>query len=299
MSLRNKKMTFGNKFAHVAAVLSAVFCMTSPSAQVLVGGAGVGVTVQDMEQDILRVPPELRAKTFGDPKAVETNVSNMYVRRMLAVEAVRDGLDQDPQVKAALAMTRERILSDARLAKIDAGNLPKPEALLAYAQTTYKANPKRFDLPEEVRVRHILIRSADPDAKAKTEQLLKELKTGANFEELAKARSQDPGSVNKGGDLGLQQRGRMVKPFEDAAFKLNQPGELSGIVETQFGFHILKLEEKKPAGIRSFEEVKEQLLKEAQSKLVNDGRLAEQDRILAGATFDAKAIEAVAKKLGK
>lgn len=268
-------------------------------AQTLVSGAGVSVTVQDLKQDIERVPKELRIKTFSDPQAVQTNVSNTFVRRVLASEAVQQHLDQDPTIKAALDAARDRILSDARLAKIDAANVPTEEKMLAYARTSYKANTKRFDLPEEVRVRHILIRPGESDARTKTEQLLKELKNGANFEELARKHSQDPGSAMNGGDLGMQQRGRMVKPFDDAAFKLSTIGELSEVIETQFGFHILKLEEKRPAGIRDFDLVKDTLLKEAKSKLINEGRLVEQERILSTAKIDTEAIATFAKQLGQ
>jgi peptidyl-prolyl cis-trans isomerase C len=268
-------------------------------AQTLVSGAGVSVSVQDLQQDIERVPKELRIKTFSDPQAVQTNVSNTFVRRVLASEAVEQHLDQEPTVKAALDAARDRILSDARLAKIDATNIPSEEKMLAYARTSYKANTKRFDVPEEVRVRHILIRTGESEARAKTEQLLKELKNGANFEELAKKHSQDPGSAVNGGDLGFQQRGKMVKPFEDTAFNLASLGELSGVIETQFGFHILKLEEKRPAGIRDFELVKDTLLKEAKSKLINEGRLVEQERILSTAKINNEAIASFAKQLSQ
>lgn len=272
---------------------------TAATAQTFVTGEGVTVNVQDLDTDLQRVPPELRAKTFADPVAVPTNISNIYVRRVLAAEAASAGMDKDPAVNAALAMARDRILSDVRLAQIDQANQPSLETLDAYAFTLYKANPAKFDMPEQIKVRHILVRSAEQDAKGKIETILTELQAGANFEELAKTRSQDPGSAVKGGDLGWVSRGRMVKPFEDAAFKLNGSGAISDIIETQFGFHIIKLDETRPAGPRSFNEVKEILMKEAQTTLINNGRLAEKDRILSAAQFDNAAIEAFSKTQAK
>lgn len=269
------------------------------TAQVLVSGSGVTVTAQDMQSDLLRVPPEVRANTFSRPSEVQNNASNIFVRRGLAAEALRAGLDQNPTVSAALALARDRVLSDARLAQIDQANLPSEQALLAYAQSAYKANTQRFEAPEQVRIRHILILVSEPGARATAEQLLKDLKAGADFEKMAKARSQDPGSAASGGDLGLVSRGRMVKPFEDAAFKLTQPGTLSDVVETNFGFHIIKLDGKRLAGLRSFEEVKDTLLKEARATLIGNARAEERDRILKYAEFDGAAIEAFAKTQSK
>ena len=269
--------------------------VTPIMAQALVSGADVAVTVQDLQNDLLRAPPEVRATAFSRPESVQSNITNIYIRRVLATEALRANMDRDPAVKAAIDIARDRVLSDARLAKIDEVNQPSSKALEAYALTTYKANPKRFEAPEQIKIRHILVRSTEPNGRADAEQLLKELKAGANFEQLAKTRSQDPGSAGNGGDLGLVARGRMIKAFDEAAFKLTQAGELSDVVETSFGFHIIKLEEKRPAGLRAFEEVKEGLMQEAKGTLINAGRQVEKDRILADAKFDMAAIEAFAK----
>jgi len=133
----------------------------------------------------------------------------------------------------------------------------------------YDENGKEFLLPERVRASHILIstRPLDPNtdpnqlkvqAKQKAEELLKKAKGGADFAALAKENSEDPGSKAQGGDLGLFPRGQMVKPFEDAAFGL-QIGEISNLIETQFGYHIIKVTEKKQAGIPELSEVQTNL----------------------------------------
>jgi peptidyl-prolyl cis-trans isomerase D len=125
----------------------------------------------------------------------------------------------------------------------------------------------RFTDLEEVHARHVLIKPSAPtdDAKAKAraeaEDVLTQLRAGADFEKLAKERSKDPGSATKGGDLGFFPRGRMVPSFDAAAFAL-EPGQLSEVVETPFGFHVIKVEEKKPGGPKPFESVREQIVKE-------------------------------------
>lgn len=115
----------------------------------------------------------------------------------------------------------------------------------AEVKTWYDGHKERFQQPEERRASHILIAAAEKGDKAKAkataEELLKEIqKTPAVFAELAKKNSQDPGSAAKGGDLGFFGRGMMVKPFEDVAYKLKE-GEISEVVESDFGFHIIKV----------------------------------------------------------
>ncbi len=137
------------------------------------------------------------------------------------------------------------------------------------AQKYYSENKREFETPEQVRASHILIKSdttgpdSDPNqakakAKEKAEDLLKQIKEGADFAELAKANSTCP-SAAKGGDLDFFTRGRMVPPFEKAAFKLNV-GQISEVVETRFGYHIIKVTDKKQATTKTFEQTKDDII---------------------------------------
>ena len=133
------------------------------------------------------------------------------------------------------------------------------------AQDFYDKNPDQFKRPEQVRASHILItvqQGADVAAKAaakrKAEGVLKQVKAGGDFAALAKDNSQDPGSAVNGGDLGFFQRGQMVPPFDEAAFTM-KPGATSDLVETQFGYHIIRVMEKKEAGTVTIDEVRPQL----------------------------------------
>jgi len=133
------------------------------------------------------------------------------------------------------------------------------------AKKFYDENPDQFKRPEQVRASHILIgtqENADVATKAaakrKAEGLLKQLKAGGDFAALAKENSQDPGSAVNGGDLGLFSRGQMVGPFDQVAFTL-APGATSDLVETQFGYHIIRVMEKKEAGAVALDEVRPQL----------------------------------------
>ncbi len=141
----------------------------------------------------------------------------------------------------------------------------------ADAKRYYEQNKKQSETPEQVKASHILIKTApsasDEDkakAKAKAEQLLKQAKAGEDFATLAKENSDCPSS-SKGGDLGFFKKGQMVKAFEDAAFAL-QPGQLSDIVQTQFGYHIIKVTGRKEAGTTSFEDAKEKIMQTLKQK---------------------------------
>lgn len=282
------------KQAANGAVVFTLLLGSHAHAQVLVSGQGVSIDTKEIQMELERFPAEGRAQ-LSSPAAMQNNVANIYARRVLAKDAVKEGLDTNPLVIAAIEKAKERILSDAMLEKIDQKNQPSLQDLEAWAQTSYKANSKKYEQPEQVRASHILIRTAEPEAKAKAEAILKELRNGADFSKLAKDKSQDPGSAAKGGDLGFFTRGRMIKPFEDTAFGMSKAGEISEVIESPFGFHIIRLDEKKPAGLQPFAEVKDALLRQAQNEILNKGRVDERDRILKGAAFNEQAIEALAK----
>ena len=260
---------------------------------VLVQGPAVSITADDMQADSLRMPVEMRGSVLSRPKSVSQIATNLYVRRAMANKAQAEGLATDPEVVAALQVARDKVLSDALLAKIDKNSAPSDAVAEGQARNIYNAKPERFQAPEQVQVRHILIASAD-GARAQAEKVLEELKAGANFEQLAKVRSADTGSAPKGGDLGFFARGRMVPEFDEAAFALQQPGDLSGIVESKFGFHILKLEARRPAGLRPYVEVRQELINEVRAKIQQDARAAEADSAQQGLQVNTEAVEAFA-----
>ena len=135
----------------------------------------------------------------------------------------------------------------------------------AEAKAFYDQNPTLFDAGERVHASHILLRvpeGAGPDAKkaarAKAEAALARVRKGEDFAAVAREVSEDPGSAPRGGDLGAFAKGQMVPPFEQAAFAL-PAGQVSGLVESPFGFHIIKVQERLPAGKVPFEPVKGQI----------------------------------------
>jgi peptidyl-prolyl cis-trans isomerase C len=113
---------------------------------------------------------------------------------------------------------------------------------------------------------------------------------------MAKELSKDPGSAARGGDLGFFGEGRMVKPFEDAVKALAKPGDISDVVESQFGFHIIRLEERQAKTTKTFEEVKGQLMTESRGEILSQKRVQKVQSITNTMKFDDKAIEKLAKE---
>jgi peptidyl-prolyl cis-trans isomerase D len=164
----------------------------------------------------------------------------------------------------------------------------------------YENEKDRFRTPERVKVRHILLKTSgkapeeDARMKAKAEDLLKQIKAGANFADLARKNSEDPGSAEKGGDLDWVVRGQTVKPFEDTAFAL-KPKELSGVVKTEYGYHILQLLEHETAHLKTFDEVRAQITDEYRKQRANQSLQDLTDR--AQAALKKEPAEQVAREL--
>jgi peptidyl-prolyl cis-trans isomerase C len=194
-------------------------------------------------------------------------------KQMLAAQQVTiDKFRADQRQDLAI----NKMLGDALKDKVTA----TPEQIDEF----YKQNPQRFQQGERVRASHILVavpQTADAPtkakARAKAEGLLKKIKAGEDFAALAKQNSEDPGSAIQGGDLGYFQPGQMVGPFNEVAFKL-APGAVSDVVETQFGFHIIKVAEKQVARTVPLDEVRPQLTQ----FLENQNRQRETQAFVAG-----------------
>lgn len=233
--------------------------------------------------------PKLRAQNQGqDPpdaqkKQIEGNIINQLIVQKLILRIASESnisVDEvlvEKQFEAVKAQQQhvppdqlKRLIREELIIKktIDQEVISKIRVSDEELRKVYEANKeKQFKEPEQVRTSHILV-AVSPDAtreeketaRKKIEEALAQAKAGKDFTELAKEYSDDPGSKNKGGDLGFFARNVMVKPFEDVAFTLNE-GELSDVVETRFGYHIITLTGKKSQRTISFEEAKESLKK--------------------------------------
>jgi len=162
----------------------------------------------------------------------------------------------------------------------------------AEAKAFYDENKEDFNKPEQVKASHILIKvapTATPEektaAKAKIDGLLKQVKGGGDFAALAKENSDDPGSKIMGGDLGFFDRNTMVKEFADTAFAM-KVGQVSNVVETQYGYHIIKVTDRKEGGLTSFDKAKADIVRSLQDKKKNELFRQLIEKVKAGAKIE-------------
>ena len=192
---------------------------------------------------------DARMKEIQAQFPTEDAFKQMLTARKTTLEQVRSDIRQD--------ITVQKLIENAIADKVAV----KPEQVTDF----YTKNPDQFKQPERVRASHILIMvpkgsdvAAKTAARTKAADILKDVKAGKDFAALAKQHSQDPGSAQNGGDLGFFQPGQMVGPFNDVAFKL-APGQVSDLVETEFGFHIIKVAEKQTSRTVPLDEVRPKL----------------------------------------
>ena len=216
-------------------------------------------------------------------------------------------VNKDPAaVKAYFDKNRSQFrISEKRDFELIVGSttdfLQKAKISDAELQREYSENIDSYRQPERVQVRHILIKTQGkpkeeaPKLKAKAEDILKRLQKGGDFAELAKKNSEDPGSAEKGGELGWIVRGQTVPNFEKAAFSL-KPGELSGVIETEYGYHILQVENRQAAHTQSFDEVKGNLLAEAQKQAASEDLRKAAEAAHSEIARNPAQAEAIAKK---
>ena len=258
----------------------------------------------------------MRASSFATPTELKQMRTLMLQQRELGwvvVPAARFAADAVPDAAAlktyydahkAEYMTPETVTLryvEINLADLAAKVTVTDEQLRSFFEEQKAKNPQGYDQPEQRRVRHILIQVSSPQddaaAKAKAEALLKRAQAGEDFAALAKQYSQDAGSAAQGGDLGWSERRVWVAPFADAAFRM-KPGEISGPVKTQFGYHILKLEGVQPASQKTFEQSKSDLEAEYRRNAAERDFSGLQDQVADAALQSGADIAVVARKTG-
>jgi peptidyl-prolyl cis-trans isomerase C len=244
-------------YAAIAAVLFTVLtasgCSNDSSSQapasasdpVIARVNGVDIRQSDLALAEEDVGADMQA---ASPEAKREHLISYLADIIMVTQAAdKKNLADNPDFKRRLAFLRNKLLMGYELQQ-EAKAALTDQAL----HQTYDEAVKSMAGQEEVRARHILV-----DSEAEAKAILEQLKTGADFAALAKEKSKDPGAAD-GGDLGYFTKDQMVPEFADVAFKM-YPGQLSNPVKTQFGWHVIKLEDKRSKQPPEFEKVKDQI----------------------------------------
>ncbi len=240
------------------AFLSSAACAQDklPPETVVASRGGATVTLADIDASMLRIPPHQRADTMNSPKRIEDLITQILLTRQLANAGTAKGLDKDPVVKHAVAMSGENVIGAQTIMdfreKLDIGDV---ETL---ARERYTADPSAFDTPVHVTVLHVLIDEksrTDDEARALAAKIHERAKT-EDFEALVMEFSDDPSKAANKGKIIDANSSRMDRYFAQASDLLRKPGELAPVTKSQFGYHIIKLDNREESRRRSFEEVR-------------------------------------------
>lgn len=216
--------------------------------QVLAEVNGGTITTGDFSRELKNLPDYLKAMA-DTPQGRKEMLDTMVIRELILQQASKDGVDKGPEIEEKMQDLKKRLIVEAFLKKkVEAESQVSDADLKKF----YEQNKDKFKSGAQMKASHILVKT-EKEAK----DILAQIKAGGNFEELAKKSSVDS-SAAKGGDLGWFGQGTMVPAFEKAAMGLKE-GQVSDVVKSDFGFHIIKMTGKRPAGVRPFEEVKDQI----------------------------------------
>lgn len=265
------------------------------STVVIKGDSGIEITEADIREELLLATPDVRENILGRPDYLTQIAMSLYSRRYLAAEALALGLDRNPETEANLKRNRDKILAEAATIRRD-GAAPDAAQVEQLARAQYRAEPEKYQVAEKVRAAHVLIAKGKPGAKKTAEDVHAQLLAGESFEKIVEAYSDDAGSKARAGDLGWFERGKMVKPFEEAAFALTKTDEYSGVVETEFGYHVIKLYGKLKSTLKPFDEVKDQIAKTIVAGLARQRRAETSDAVMRSARVNQEAIQQLVTK---
>ncbi len=211
------------------------------------------ITVGEFNEKIKRLPKHYQGIMEKQKKKF---LDEVIKEELLYKEALKARVDKDPETQEVIAAARKKILV-SRLIKnrVEDAIAVSGEEIKKY----YDEHSEEFMLPERWRASHILV-----DTNEEAEEIKEKVNQGAPFEELARNRSKDA-SAERGGDVGYFSKGQLIPDFEEACFLL-EAGEVSDVVKTQFGYHIIKLTERKSPEVQEFSRVKELIKKELEGQ---------------------------------
>lgn len=231
------------------------------------------VTLKEVDARVGQLPADVRAGFMNSPERIDQMLQGLLIDEQLANEALEKGLDKEPLFAEEVELAKAQILSRRRQQQFERDlEIPDFEPL---ARERYMADPMKYGKPERLDLQHVLIRTigrSEADAIALAEEIQAKAVAGeVPFEKLVAEYTDErnPQTNNRtDGVLREVRRGAMVPTFEEAAFALTEPGEISPVVKTPYGWHVIKLLERKPEVRVPFEKVRGTIIGELRKDFI-------------------------------
>lgn len=244
-----------------------IFFKTKNNGNTLVRIKGRKITLEEFQVRITEIPTYYQGFLATHNGKIEL-LNGMIAEAVLIQKAKEEGLHRKEEIRRMLKNVEDRILLEAIVQELQKDRIAvSDEEIKEYLEK----NEEKFANPEQVRVSHILLKR-----KSEAKKILNELREGANFEKLARKYSIDSITAPRGGDLGYIFRGEMIPAFEEAAFALENKNDISRIIETPFGYHLVKLTGRKKMRKKTPEEIDSEIMTRIQNEKLD--RLMEKYR---------------------
>lgn len=238
------------------------------SERVVLSDAEVRITLRDLEQELALLPDEQQRKIRSDRDSLYDFLNGLYLDMRMEQYADETGFAKRPEMQALLQRTRRMALAKALIEHyLEEARSDQPN-FESLAHDYYKAYSSEFVVPEAVKVSYILFKVDVENLQAPdkatvyeaAQEALTKIRNGADFSEVGKQYEEQSDFYKMDEVQSWLTRGQTVKPFEDAAFQLAKPGDVSDIVRTRFGFHIIQLNERRSESVQPFEAVKTEII---------------------------------------
>ncbi len=244
-----------------------IFFKTKNNGNTLVRIKGRKITLEEFQVRITEIPAYYQGFLATHNGKIEL-LNGMIAEAVLIQKAKEEGLHRKEEIRRMLKNVEDRILLEAIVQELQKDRIAvSDEEIKEYLEK----NEEKFANPEQVRISHILVKR-----KSEAKKILNELREGANFEKLARKYSIDSITAPRGGDLGYIFRGEMIPAFEEAAFALENRNDISPIIETPFGYHLVKLTGRKKMRKKTPEEIDSEIKTRIQNEKLD--RLMEKYR---------------------
>ena len=295
--------------SRIAATLLLFAYAASPGAfatelppDVLAQSRWMKLTKSDYDAALSRVPPDKREEFAASPRRLQSLLNNLLVVKTLAAQARLDGIRPQSSPASPAGLSPEQALANAELIRIDEDSArtfdARKEAFVAKAREAYALSQDKYRVPEEVRFSDIAVTikdRGDAAALARAQEARSKVVAGEDFAKVAHEYSDDPTTREHGGALPLVSRDRLAKELAAGVFALTSVGEISQPIKAPTAYHVVRLDERRPARVQSFDEVRDKLLQEMRARYVAEQRDARIQAIHRDPTLvvNQKAIDAL------